>query len=69
MTYDLHDLNKRIGIVTQDPQLFSGTIYQNLTFVYPDASVEQCMEVLDQAQLGEFISSLADGIYTSIGEG
>jgi ATP-binding cassette subfamily B protein len=49
--YDLQALNKNIGIVTQDPQLFSGSIFENLLFVQPNATRKQCIEVLDQAQL------------------
>lgn len=67
--YDLQALNKRIGIVTQDPQLFSGSIKDNLIFVKPDATDEDCMRVLDQAQLTEFIESQKEGIHTKIGEG
>ncbi len=39
-------LRERIGFVTQDAQLFSGSIRENLRFVRPDASDEECMEVL-----------------------
>jgi ATP-binding cassette, subfamily B, bacterial len=67
--YDLQALNKNIGIVTQDPQLFSGSIFENLLFVQPDATREACLEVLQQAQLMEFIASQKDGIDTKIGEG
>jgi len=68
-TYDLQALNKRIGIVTQDPQLFSGSIKDNLTFVKPGATDEECLKVLEQAQLTEFITSQHDGLFTKIGEG
>lgn len=67
-TYDLAQLNRTIGIVTQDPQLFSGSIFENLKFVKPEATRENCLEVLEQAQLMEFISSQKDGIDTKIGE-
>jgi ATP-binding cassette subfamily B protein len=67
-SYDLQALNKKIGIVTQDPQLFAGTIYENLIFVQPDATREQCMDVLTQAQLAAFIASQEHGLDTKIGE-
>lgn len=69
MSYDLTELNKRIGIVTQDPQLFSGTIKDNLIFVKPDATDTECLEVLEQAQLWEFLKDQKDGLWTKIGEG
>lgn len=67
--YDLQALNKNIGIVTQDSQLFSGSIFENLLFVQPSATRKECLEVLQQAQLSEFIQSQTDGIDTKIGEG
>ncbi len=54
--------------MTQDPQLFSGTIKDNLIFVKPDATDEECLRVLDQAQLTDFITSQPNGILTKIGE-
>jgi len=68
-TYDLQSLNKRIGIVTQDPQLFSGSIKDNLIFVKPDATEQDCLKVLDHSQLTEFILEQKEGIHTKIGEG
>ncbi len=55
-------------MVTQDPQLFSGTVKQNLLFVKPDATDEDIWTVLKQAALDEFIQTLAQGIDTFIGE-
>ncbi len=67
-SYNLQTLNKRIGIVTQDPQLFSGTIKDNLIFVKPDATEQECLKVLEQAQLMDFINSQSLGLHTKIGE-
>src|SRR6266576_2503495 len=44
-------LRERIGFVTQDAQLFSGSIRENLRFVRPDASDGECMQVLEQASV------------------
>src|SRR6202162_499717 len=44
----IEDLRERIGFVTQDTQLFSGSIRENLQFVRPDATDEECLEVLRQ---------------------
>lgn len=69
LNYNMQDLNKKIGIVTQDSQLFSWTIKDNLTFVKPDANDEECIKVLIQAQLWDFINEQKDGLLTKIGEG
>ena len=67
-SYDLQSLNQYIGIVTQDAQLFSGSIKDNLIFVSPKATDEECLKVLQQAQLMEFIDAQPDGLSTKIGE-
>ena len=46
---DLNQLRERIGLVTQDTQLFSGSIRENLLFVNPNATDEECMAVLKKA--------------------
>src|SRR5688500_4472708 len=46
---DSDELRGRIGLVTQDTQLFAGTIRDNLLFVNPTASDAECLEVLRQA--------------------
>src|ERR671921_507012 len=46
---DLDRFRERIGFVTQDAQLFSGTIRENLLFVRPDASDAECLDVLRRA--------------------
>ena len=46
---DLELFRERIGFVTQDTQLFSGTIAENLRFVRPEATDAECLQVLEQA--------------------
>ena len=46
---DLETVRERIGLVTQDTQLFAGSIRENLLFVRPDASDAQCQDVLRRA--------------------
>jgi ATP-binding cassette subfamily B protein len=62
-------LRRQIGLVTQDPQLFSGTIKENLLFVMPDATDEQIIDALHKASCDGILSRSALGIDTHIGEG
>ncbi|MFA6307325.1 MAG: ABC transporter ATP-binding protein [Patescibacteria group bacterium] len=62
-------LRKRIGLVSQETQLFSGTIRDNLLFVSPGASEEECLKVMAQASANSIISRGGDGLDTKIGEG
>jgi ATP-binding cassette subfamily B protein len=66
---NLDDLRERIGFVTQDTQLFSGTIRENLQFVNPTASDEQCLEVLRKAACDSLLARADRGLDTVIGEG
>ncbi|WP_240432992.1 ABC transporter ATP-binding protein [Taibaiella koreensis] len=66
---DFDELRHQIGFVTQDTQLFSGTIRENLLFVNPGASDEMIADVLQKAA-GQSILARADkGLDTVIGEG
>ena len=62
-------LRRQMGLVTQDPQLFSGTIRDNLQFVMPEATEEQMMDVLHKASCDGILSRSAPGIDALIGEG
>jgi ATP-binding cassette subfamily B protein len=66
---DLDTLRERIGLVTQDPQLFSGTIRENLLFVRPGASDAECREVLSKAACDSLLARADRGLDTVIGEG
>lgn len=66
---DLDQLRSQIGFVTQDTQLFSGTIKENLLFVAPNATDEQCMEALQKAACQGLLARAEKGIDTVIGEG
>jgi ATP-binding cassette, subfamily B, bacterial len=62
-------LREKIGFVTQDTQLFSGTIKENLLFVRPGATDEDCLEVLQKAACDNLLARADNGIHTMIGEG
>ncbi|MGA9498194.1 MAG: ABC transporter ATP-binding protein [Terriglobales bacterium] len=66
---DLDLLREKIGFVTQDTQLFSGSIRDNLLFVNPNATDEECLEVLHQAAADSLLSRADRGLDTLIGEG
>jgi ATP-binding cassette subfamily B protein len=66
---DLDGLRARIGFVTQDTQLFSGTIRENLLFVNPTASDAECLDVLRQAACDNLLARADRGLDTVIGEG
>ncbi len=66
---DIDGLRERIGFVTQDAQLFSGSIRENLLFVNPEATDADCMDVLRQASVGSLLARADNGLDTVIGEG
>jgi ATP-binding cassette subfamily B protein len=68
-TVDLEALRERIGFVTQDTQLFSGTIRENLLFVNPKATDQACLEVLAKAACQGLLARADKGLDTLIGEG
>ncbi|MBF4494390.1 ABC transporter ATP-binding protein [Flavobacterium sp. JLP] len=66
---DLLDLRKQLGFVTQDAQLFSGTIRENLLFVKPNATDEDLYDALKKASCDKLLRRAEDGLNTTIGEG
>ena len=66
---DTNQLREQIGFVTQETQLFAGTIRENLRFVAPNASEQDCLGVLEQAACQELLKRASKGLDTVIGEG
>ena len=66
---DLDELREQIGFVTQDTQLFAGTIRENLRFVAPQATDEECLLALRQAAADNLLARAPLGLDTIIGEG
>ena len=62
-------LHSSIGYVLQTPQLFSGTIRENLTYGNPNASEEEIYQVLDLVSARGLIEKLEHGLDTNVGEG
>ncbi len=66
---DPDELRTQIGFVTQDTQLFSGSIRENLLFVRPDATDAECLEVLHRSAADSLLARADKGLDTLIGEG
>ena len=64
----MKSLRNNIGVVQQDVYLFSGTVRENITYGYPDASDDEIIEAAKNAGAHEFISELPDGYDTYVGE-
>jgi ABC-type multidrug transport system fused ATPase/permease subunit len=61
-------LRRGLSIVTQDPHLFDGTLYENVAYGREGATHEEIMAAIDSAYLTEFAESLPQGVHTSLGE-
>lgn len=66
---DYNDLRSQIGFVTQDTQLFSGTIRENLSFVQPGATEADVVDALHKASCQNLLERAEKGLDTVIGEG
>ena len=65
---DLKDLRRQIGVVLQEPYLFSGTIAENIAYAHPDAAMEDIIAAAKAANAHEFIVKFPDGYDTEVGE-
>jgi ATP-binding cassette subfamily B protein len=64
-----NELRRQIGFVTQDTQLFAGTIRENLLFVKPEATDAEMIEALERASCTTLITRSGKGLDTLLGEG
>ncbi len=67
--FDFDELRNQIGFVTQDTQLFAGTIRENLLFVNPEATEKDLQTALQKASCTALLERAEKGIETVIGEG
>jgi len=67
-TLDLHDYRQHLGIVTQTPFLFDGTVKDNIRYGMQDASDDDVLSAARQVGGGDWIKSLPDGLDTQVGE-
>ncbi len=66
---DFDELRNQIGFVTQDTQLFAGTIKENLSFVNPAATEEELLDAMYKASCQNLLARAEKGLDTMIGEG
>ncbi len=64
----LASLRRAVGVISQDPFLFSATVRENIAFGSPDASEEEVERAARLAQAHEFVEQLAEGYETLVGE-
>lgn len=67
--FRFNEARRQTGFVTQETQLFSGSIRDNLLFVRSDAGEAQMLEALEQAQCSNLLQRSGKGLDTIIGEG
>lgn len=63
------ELREQLGLVSQESQLFSGTLKENLLFVKPDATDAEMLEALHKAAATSLLNRAEKGLETQIGEG
>ena len=67
-TFDLAQYRKQLGIVSQVPFLFSGTVADNIRYAAPDVSDEEILSMARKIGGGEWLETLPNGIETEVGE-
>lgn len=68
-TLDLHDYRSQLGIVSQAPFLFSGTVADNIRYARPDATDDEVGAVARRIGGGDWLEGLPNGLGTQVGEG
>ena len=66
--FSAHSLREHIGYVCQHPFLFNDTIYANVAYAHPGASMQEIVDACHLAHADEFIRQLPDGYHTIVGE-
>lgn len=66
--YDLKNLREHMGIVTQVPFLFDGTVEENIRFSQPNLSTDSIQQIANQIGDGEWLNTFSNGLQTRVGE-
>ena len=67
-TFDLAQYRRQLGIVSQVPFLFSGTVAENIRYAAPDVTEEEILKMAREIGNGEWLETLPNGIQTQVGE-
>jgi ATP-binding cassette subfamily B protein len=67
-TFDLAQYRRQLGIVSQVPFLFSGTVADNIRYAAPDVSDEEILSMARKIGDGEWMETLPNGMETEVGE-
>lgn len=67
-SFDLTEYRAQLGIVSQIPFLFSGSVMDNIRYARHDASYEEILEVANRIGEGEWLETLPQGLETEVGE-
>ncbi len=67
-TFDLHSYRRQLGIVSQVPFLFSGTVLENIRYACPDATQAEIERIAYSIGEGDWVDTLPDGLLTQVGE-
>src|SRR5690606_368077 len=67
-TYSLAFLRRQVAFIPQEPFLFSTTVYENIAYGRPDATLEEVEEAARKARAHDFIAALPQGYQTLVGE-
>jgi ATP-binding cassette subfamily B protein len=67
-TFNLSDYRRKLGVVSQTPFLFSGSVLENVQYANPDATASEIEDLARQIGDGEWLETLSDGLRTEVGE-
>lgn len=67
-SFNLNDYRRQLGVVSQVPFLFSGTVMENICYARPDVSEEEVLVTARKIGNGEWLDTLPNGLVTEVGE-